>query len=432
MSVNAFPDDQEKGLIGKPIDPNTMPKIPEHAKGKIPDQYIIVLKDSVQDSKATAASMAKDAGLKVGLMYSYALKGFSAKIPEHALEKISKDPRVKLIEEDRVVHAFNPGSSMQLISPSFHVPAEQTTPTGIDRVDADLTIGSINGYKVDADIAIIDTGIDRNHPDLNVVRGITCFGAGFFGGYDDHGHGTHVAGTAAALNNDIGVVGVAPGAKLWAVKVLNMFGSGSLSCVIAGVDYVTANAAEIEVANMSLGGKFSSPALDQAISNSVSAGVTYVVAAGNSGEDASNFSPANHPDVITVSAIADSDGKCGGLGASTSTGDEDDTFASFSNFGESVDIAVPGVDIRSTFPFGTYVTLSGTSMATPHVSGAAALILEQSQNSNLSPFDVRNILIQTGVSQIKQCNTSIENGDGGFAGDTDGLSEPMLYTANLR
>lgn len=435
MSVNASQENRDKqneGLVGSLIDQKAVPKIPEHAKGKIPDHYIVVLKDDVKDSKAVAASMAKGSGLKVGLTYSHALKGFSAAIPEHALEKINKDPRVKFIEQDTVVHAFNPGLNFQLIAPSFHVPVGQTIPTGVDRIDADLTTaGTIDGYKVDSDIAIIDTGIDRNHPDLNVVRGVTCFGAGFPGGHDDNGHGTHVAGTAAALDNDIGVVGVAPGAKLWAVKVLNLFGSGSLSCVIAGVDFVTANSDEIEVANMSLGGKFTSQALDEAISNSVNAGVTYAVAAGNSGEDASNFSPANHPDVITVSAIADSDGMCGSLGASTSTGDEDDTFASFSNFGGPVDIAAPGVDIRSTFSSGTYVTLSGTSMATPHVSGAAALLLEQPQNNGLSPFEIKSILTQAGIQQTKACDINMSNGDGGFTGDVDGITEPMLYAANL-
>ena len=156
------------------------------------------------------------------------------------------------------------------------------------------------------------------------------------------------------------MVGVAPGARLWAVKVLGSSGSGSISTIIKGVDYVTNNAGLIDVVNMSLGCECTSTSLNTAISNSVKAGVMYVVAAGNSNKNAATFSPANHPSVITVSAIADSDGKCGRLGPPTSYG-ADDFLASFSNYGSLVDLAAPGVNIYSTYKDGTYATLSGTS-----------------------------------------------------------------------
>jgi len=268
-------------------------------------------------------------------------------------------------------------------------------PTGVDRIDADLnTVAKIDGTdeRVDVDIAIIDTGIDLKHPDLNVVGGKNCSSGK---SYDDgNGHGTHVAGIAAALDNSIGVVGVAPGARLWAVRVLNNAGSGTISSVICGVDWVTANAAIIEVANMSLGGSGSDTdsALRRAINNSVAAGVTYVVAAGNSSADAANYVPAAYDAVITVSALADSDGKSGGLGPATSYG-ADDTFATFSNYGADVDIAAPGVSIYSTYKGGSYATMSGTSMASPHVAGAAALY--KAINPAASPADVRSYLIST-------------------------------------
>jgi subtilisin len=241
---------------------------------------------------------------------------------------------------------------------------------------------------------------------------------------DKNGHGTHVAGTIGALDNNAGVVGVAPGARIWSVKVLNAQGSGNMSDIIAGIDYVTANASSIEVANMSLGCECTSAALNTAISKAVAAGVTIVVAAGNSAKDSTTYSPANHPDAITVSAIADFNGLAGGGAASTCYSDVDDTFANFSNFGAPVDIAAPGVCINSTWKGSAYKSISGTSMASPHVAGAAALyIAKNGKPTNATGVaNVRSGLIGAGVSQT---------GTGGFIGDPDSSHEPLLNVSGF-
>lgn len=377
------------------------------ANAKIPGQSIVVLKDTSRAQ--SVADEARARGAEVMHVYNYAIKGFAIRAPEDVLQQIRNDPRVDYIEQDQAVAAF-----------------AQVTPTGINRIDADLSsTRSGNGAgSVSVDIAIIDTGIDLKHPDLNVYKQVT-FVKGTKSGNDDNGHGTHVAGTAAARDNGIGVVGVSPDARLWAVKVLDRKGSGWMSDIIAGIDYVTQNASQIEVANMSLGCQCTSGALDTAIHNSVAAGVTYVVAAGNSAKDASTFSPANHSDVITVSAIADTDGRCGNLGASTAYGD-DDTFATFSNFGVAVDIAAPGVNILSTYKGGLYATMSGTSMASPHVAGAAALYM--AANPAASPAVVKGALVSQGTASGTACDG---NGHGYFTGDSDGISEPLLYAKTL-
>ena len=384
------------------------------AEQKIPNQYIVVFRDDVKDPGAAAKDIAQKHGLALGLVYEHALKGFSAIIPPPALNKVKSDARVSFVEQDQLVEAF------------LHTNNFETLTTGIDRIDADLNPRTdVSGVG----IAIIDTGIWLTHVDLNAKAGKNCVSPSKSPN-DDNGHGTHVAGIAAAKTKDSkGVRGVAPNAALWAVKVLDRNGSGPMSAVICGVDWVTANAAAkgIKVANMSLGCLCSSAALDTAIAKSVAAGVTYAVAAGNSSTNAASFSPANHPDVITVSAMGDSNGKCGGQGPNTSDG-ADDTFATFSNFGSLVEIAAPGVDITSTWkgdknnPGGLYATASGTSMSAPHVAGAAAQYI--ASNPTATPAGVRSALIAAGVPQGQTC---INGGNGGFTGDPDGIAEPLVY-----
>lgn len=337
----------------------------------VPGQYIIVLQDTVANPAAVASDLARIHGLGVRSVYAHALKGFSAQVPDGRLNALGRDPRVKYIEADQTVQAYG-----------------QTIPTGIRRIGAPnnthLTINGLDDLRIDVDVAVIDTGIS-DHPDLNFdhARNVDCTGVSVScvpGGTDGNGHGTHVAGTIGAIDNGSGVVGVAPGARLWGVKVLNDQGSGTNAGVIAGIDWVTVQASTIKVANMSLGGG-NSTALCDAVYGSVAAGVTHVVAAGNSNADAANYSPANcynkatGTGAITVSALADYDGLPGGVAASSCYSDKDDTLAGFSNWSKTIPlIAAPGVCIYSTWKGGIYNTISGTSMATPHVTGAAALL----------------------------------------------------------
>jgi subtilisin len=374
--------------------------------------YIIVFKDTV-DAPATVPALARAYGLQAGFVYQHALKGMSATVPDGRLAALKNDARVAYVVED-----FERSISAQ------------TVPTGIQRIFADdnsnIDIDGTDDYRVDVDVAVIDTGVDFQHPDLNVVGGVNCSGGSPFrssctsGGDDDHYHGTHVAGTIGAIDNGIGVVGVAPGARIWAVKVLNSQGSGYSSWIIAGIDWVAANAGTIEVANMSLGGSGYSQAEYDAIQGAVNKGVAFAVAAGNSDADANNYSPAAFDNVLTVSALADFDGEPGGWGSPTCRTDQDDTLADFSNWGDAVDIAAPGVCILSTYPIeqGEYGTISGTSMASPHAAGALALLASRNNPNNAT--DVHNL-----YSQVKNAGNLNWTDDSG-----DGIKEPLLDVSN--
>jgi subtilisin family serine protease len=376
------------------------------------EAYIIVFKDTV-NPRVEVPEFAKAYGLQPGFVYEHALKGMSAMIPEGRLEGLQHDPRVAYIVKDleRSISA-------------------QTVPTGIQRIFADdntnIGINGSDDYRVDVDVAVIDTGIDFQHPELNVMGGINCTLGTLFsavcgtGGDDDHYHGTHVAGTIGAIDNGSGVVGVAPGARLWAVKVLNKRGSGYSSWIIAGIDWVAANAATIEVANMSLGGSGFSQAEYDAIQGAVNKGVAFAVAAGNEDDDANNYSPGGFDNVLSVSALADFDGIPGGLGSPTCRTDQDDTQADFSNWGPEVDIAAPGVCILSTYPLekGEYGTISGTSMASPHVAGALALLASRNNPGNAT--DVYAL-----YNQIKSTGNFNWTDDSG-----DGIKEPLLDVSN--
>jgi subtilisin len=330
--------------------------------GVVDGSYIVTLVPG-NDPARSAQAMAVEYGGRAPFVYERALPGFSFEGSAGSAERLARDPNVRAVVPDRRVQT-----------------TAQTVPTGIRRIDGPLS-GTISGNgsgRVDVDIAVLDTGIDTDHPDLNVVGGVNCSTG--TGHEDANGHGTHVAGTAAALDNGAGVVGVAPGARLWAVRVLDDTGNGSWSSVICGVDWVTAHASDIEVANLSFAGPggpgtCNDGALREAICRSVDAGVTYTVAAGNSAVDVAGQVPASFPEVITVSALADFDGLPGGLARATCRSGRDDTLADFSNYGAGVDLIAPGVCITSTWKDGGYNTTSGTSMASPHVAGAAALYL---------------------------------------------------------
>jgi subtilisin family serine protease len=367
------------------------------------ERFVVVFEPGTDDVTALANQLAQAYGRQPSFVYQTALQGFAAELPAAAAAALSAHPSVAYVEPDQVRTVF-----------------AQTVPTGVRRMFADdndnLGIDGTDDLRVDVDVAIIDTGIDFQHPDLNVVGGVNCSGGGPFGGScksggdDDHYHGTHVAGTVAAIDNGIGVVGVAPGARLWAVKVLNQNGSGYVSWIVAGIDWVAARASTIEVANMSLGGSGFSQAEYDAIQGAVNAGVAFAVAAGNSDADAADFSPAGFDNVLTVSALADFDGDAGGFGSPTCRSDQDDTLANFSNWGSAVEIAAPGVCILSTFPLerGEYGTISGTSMASPHAAGALALLASRNNPSNAT--DVQNLYDQ--VTNAGSLNWTDDSGDG--------------------
>jgi subtilisin family serine protease len=381
---------------------------PLAAAGAAPARgYIVVLRGSVGSADVVAAEQARSHGLAIGHVYRAALKGYSAAMSAADARALRADPRVAAVTLDRPVHLD-----------------AQTLPTGIDRIDGELssTVSGNGSGSVDVDVAVLDTGIDPAHPELNVAGGVNCSTGRSFA--DGNGHGTHVAGTIGALDNGIGVVGVAPGARLWAVRVLNNQGSGSFSDVICGIDWVTARAGTIEVANMSLSGPGSDSAcgsnvdpLHEAICRSVAAGVAYAVAAGNQHADAATRVPAAYDEVMTISALADFDGKPGGRAAPTCRADVDDTFADFSDFGADVDLIAPGVCILSTWKGGGYNTISGTSMATPHAAGAAALY--KSTHPGATPAQVKSALQAAGTANWNN------------ADDPDGIKEKLVNVSSF-
>ncbi|MGH3352536.1 MAG: S8 family serine peptidase [Nocardioides sp.] len=349
-------------------------------------KYIVRLTASAGDPAAFSAA----AGIeKPSHVYRTALRGFSAPLTSDEIRDLRGDRRVVSIERVQKVRI-----------------TDQSTPTGIARSFAStnpkLEVGDGVDTRVDADIAVLDTGISATHPDLDVVARTDCLNKTTCTdntGEDGHGHGSHVAGTIAALDNGSGVVGVAPGARLWSVRVLDDSGSGQTDGIAAGIDWVAAHADEIEGANMSLGCECRSPAMDAAITRAVDAGVVFVVAAGNDHKDAGAFSPANHPDVVTVSALSDYDGKPGGTGSPDSCAQgPDDTLADFSNFGPLVEVAAPGSCIYSTYKGTGYTTMSGTSMASPHVAGAVAWLTSNGNDpkTRADVLRIRDAVITSG------------------------------------
>lgn len=327
------------------------------AAGASPGDFIVVFKSGVKDPAAAAKQQSQRYGVDPGYVYGAALKGYAGEIPPAKLSAVRADSRVAYVERDNPVTALARPNGKG----TGEATAGQILPWGVDRIDADLSsalAGNGSGFVGNVNAYVIDTGIG-SHRDLNVVGSVN-----FAGGKntDCNGHGTHVAGTIAARDDAVDVVGAAPGAPLTAVKVLGCGGSGTTSGVIAGINWVTSNAVRPAVANLSLGGGVSQ-ALDDAVRNSAASGIVYSIAAGNDGADACNRSPAR--------AGAGSDN---GI-ITTAATDSLDQETWWSNYGSCVDLWAPGQSILSTRKGGGTTTMSGTSMASPHVGGTAALYL---------------------------------------------------------
>ncbi len=341
---------------------------------KIPDRYIVVLEDwaaGARGESSMAEQVAEELSIvyggKVDRVFKHAMNGYSVEMSTEEAEKLSKDNRVRFIEEDGVMS----------------IDATQSPATwGLDRIDQrSLPLGNSYTYNFSGagvNAYIIDTGIRFTHNEFTGRTGQTfdAIGDGQ-NGNDCNGHGTHVAGTVGGTT-----YGVAKGVTLHRVRVLNCSGSGSNSGVIAGIDWVTANRVLPAVANMSLGGGASS-ALDTAVNNSINSGVTYAVAAGNDNANACNYSPARAGAAITVGSTTSSDAR-----------------SSFSNYGTCLDIFAPGSSITSAWNTSNTATntISGTSMASPHVAGVVALYL--AQNGHQSPSTVRNAIVNNATSGV--------------------------------
>lgn len=313
----------------------------------------------------------KEHGLANNTQYNL-IHAISADIPDSVSEKLKKNPKIKYVEEDAQVQIA--GKPTQPQPPQ---PPQQIT-WGIARVKAPETWNNSTGKNVK--IAVLDTGIST-HPDLTVSGGINLAGKSKNKKWnDDNGHGTHVAGIIAARNNTIGLVGVAPDAQLYAIKVLDTYGSGYVSDIIEGIDWAVQN--NMDVVSMSLGTATYSQALNDTSANAYNAGIILVAAAGNSGDG--NLStddvlyPAKFDTVIAVSAI-----------------DYNNIAPVWSADGAKIELAAPGVNIYSTWLNGDYMNASGTSMAAPFVSGIAALV--KSKNLSLTPQEIHDSLAHNAI-----------------------------------
>jgi subtilisin family serine protease len=399
------------------------------SRDEVTDEYVVTLADGVGDPDAVAADLSRLHGLAPSHTYRNGFKGLSGRVPKGRLDALAADPRVRSIEPDRLMSFDAVPSSGQVL------------PTGVDRIDADRSrTGAGDGRgSVDVDVAVIDTGIDATHPDLNVVGGYNCTSKKVDAWADDAGHGTHVAGVIGARDDSAGVVGVAPGARLWAVKVGGPKGA-KISDVICGLEWVTEHAATVKIANMSLsapgtndgqcGAGKKNDALHAAVCAAAAAGVVQVVSAGNGGTDLAGSVPAAYPEVLTVTAMSDLDGKPGGTAPmGCRAGEVDDAAATFSNYAVSAGdqahtVAAPGVCIRTTWlvngaPDGTsFITASGTSAAAPHAAGVVALCRASGTCAGMTPAQV--------ITEIRSSAARQPRG-WGFVGDAFSSATGKYY-----
>ena len=384
-----------------PVDSIAVGSTPRGGHLDATGRYIVLVRKGA-DVKVVRERHARQDRVHADHSFQRTVRGFSGKLSLDQVAALRADPDITAVVPDEIVEV-----------------AGQLTPTGVARIGTRLSsVARINGVdeRVDADVAVVDTGIDPRHPDLNVVGGVNCTTSDRAAWQDRNNHGTHVAGTIGAIDNGAGVVGVAPGVRLWAVRILDFDGKGLLSWYVCGLDWIAAQRDPvdptrplIEAVNMSVTkwgtddrncGRTNNDVLHQAICRVTAAGITVVAAAANDGGYASKRVPAAYNEVITVSALADTDGKAGGLGGnrcfSWGTYDRDDTFADFSNYGADVDLIAPGKCIWSTIPGNAYAYSSGTSMATPAVTGAVALY--RASRPWTTPAQVRTALQYLGNS----------------------------------
>jgi diguanylate cyclase (GGDEF)-like protein len=380
--------------------------------GEGAEPYVVVYEPGVNAPGGTV-KRERTLGFRAQHRYSTAVDGFSARLTSRQVDALRADPGVAYVTPDIPTAAAH-GTSL--------VPGE-TAPTGVARIGA--AGPSFAQGAAGRAVAVLDTGIDLRNPDLDVAGGVNCVTPSA-SPQDDNGHGTHVAGVIGARNAGVGVVGVAPGTRLYAVKVLDKRKAGTLSMLLCGIDWVARNAPglQIGVANMSIGasgsndnacGAVSKQAMHQAICRASAAGVTFVVSAGNAKTAFTKTVPAAYPEVLTVTAMTDTNGRAGGGGPSAAckSGERDDQYATYSNYAVSAaelahTVAAPGTCILSTKLGGGTATMYGTSAAAPHVAAAVAHCLGGPCQSQ-APADV--------VRTMRAQATSAATTANGFAGD---------------
>ena len=393
----------------------TFAAVPGLASAQSGDADIVVLKDG-SDAKSIAGQHSQRFGFGVVHVYRFAMRGYSAVLSPQQREQVRRERAVLFVDD--ADEAETPPARPTAKRPPQQ---DQVVPFGVDRLDADLSSarsGDGKG-KVDVDVAVIDSGIQPNHPDLRVAGGINCLPGYKQSDWDDIdtliGHGTFIAGIVGAQDNKIGVVGYAPGARMWAVRAFDADGFGSSADVICGMDWVAGTRLDkdpgndIEVANMSFSGRVESDercgrtagdAEHYALCGLVQSGVVPVASAGNENEDFVLDGPATYSEVLTATAMGDRDGQPGGLGGQFVCEPEqfDDRFAFFTDFAtQAADaahtIAAPGVCVSSTFPGSQYAVNSGTSFSAPVVAGTVGLCIASGPCAGkTAPAVIREIL----------------------------------------